>query len=143
MAQEKFGRVHSPVSRGPAIQPKFDRAVAMLHSFFFLETVKAFTAIAADDSTCAMAYWGIATSERRNPLIIPLPVANLKRGWEAVQKAKAAGPKTPREQVYVAAMETYYQDPENPDARRRVRRYEAAMEQAYLQDPGDPEAGID
>ena len=38
----------------------FERALAMLHSFFFPETVKAFTAIPATDPSCAIAYWGIA-----------------------------------------------------------------------------------
>jgi hypothetical protein len=39
--EEKFGEVHFPISCSAAAQMQFNRAVAMLHSFFFPETVKA------------------------------------------------------------------------------------------------------
>jgi hypothetical protein len=35
---EIYGRVHFPISCSPAVQAEFDRAVAMLHSFFYPET---------------------------------------------------------------------------------------------------------
>ena len=37
------------------------------------ETVKAFTALAQQEPSCAMAYWGIAISQRPNPLVAPFP----------------------------------------------------------------------
>ena len=67
--EEKFGEVNFPISCSAAAQMQFNRAVAMLHSFFFPETVKAFTALAQKESSCAMAYWGIAISQRPNPLV--------------------------------------------------------------------------
>jgi tetratricopeptide (TPR) repeat protein len=139
---EQLGEVHFPVSCSAAAQQQFDRAVALLHSFFFPETVKAFTVVTETDPTCAMGYWGLAMSQRTNPLILPLDVATLKQGWEAVEKAKAAGPKTPREQDYIMAMEAYYQNPEQGGYRQRVAAYERAMEQLYLRYPDDPEAAI-
>lgn len=33
---EKYGQVHFAVSCSPAAQAQFDRAVSMLHSFFYL-----------------------------------------------------------------------------------------------------------
>ena len=72
---EQLGEVHFPVSCSAAAQQQFDRAVALLHSFFFPETVKAFTAVTETDPTCAMGYWGLAMSQRTNPLILPLDVA--------------------------------------------------------------------
>jgi hypothetical protein len=77
---EKLGRVHFKTSCSPEAQRQFERALAMLHSFFFPETVKAFTAIPATDPSCAIAYWGIAISQRANPLVGPFDVATLKRG---------------------------------------------------------------
>ena len=44
-AEEQLGKVHFPVSCSPAAQAQFDRAMALLHSFFYPETVKAYTAI--------------------------------------------------------------------------------------------------
>jgi tetratricopeptide (TPR) repeat protein len=139
---EQLGKVHFPVSCSAAAQRQFDRAVALLHSFFFPETVKAFTAVTETDPTCAMGYWGLAMSQRSNPLILPLDVAALKRGWEAVEKANAAGPKTPREQEYIAAMEAYFRDPDQGGYKQRVEAYERAMEQLYQRYPDDPEAAI-
>src|SRR2546423_6837936 len=76
--QGEYGTVHFPVSCQPAMQEKFERAVAMLHSFFFPETVKAFEGIIAADPDCAMAYWGLAISQRPNPLVPPWAADNLK-----------------------------------------------------------------
>ena len=45
-----FGSVHFETSCSPAAQAQFDRAVAMLHSFFYPETEKAFRAIASIQS---------------------------------------------------------------------------------------------
>jgi hypothetical protein len=139
---EQLGKVHFPVSCSATAQQQFDRAVALLHSFFFPETIKAFTAVTETDPTCAMGYWGLAMSQRSNPLILPLDVAALKRGWEAVEKAKAAGPKTPREQEYIGAMEAYFQEPDQGGYKQRVEAYERAMEQLHQRYPDDPEAAI-
>jgi hypothetical protein len=138
---ETLGTVHFPVSCSPAAQQQFERALAMLHSFFFPETVKAFTAVTVTDPACAMGYWGIAMSTRPNPLI-PLDVATLKRGWALAQQAQAAGPKTPREQDYIAAITAYYRDPETATQAMRTQAYERAMEQVYLRYPEDSEAAI-
>jgi len=85
--EERLGEVNLPISCSPAAQQQFNRAVAMQHSFFFPETVKAFTVIAEQEPTCAMAYWGIAISQRPNPLVGPFPGDVLKRGWEAIEKS--------------------------------------------------------
>ena len=104
-AYKEVGKVHFPVSCTPAAQEEFDHAVALLHSFFWPETIKAFTAVTATDPTCTMAYWGIAISQRPNPLIGAPAIAAQKSGWEAVEKAKAIPAKTQREADYIGAME--------------------------------------
>jgi len=97
-APEKLGKVYFPVSCTPAAQEQFDRAVAMLHSFWYPQDLKAFAEVANTDPNCAMAYWGVAISRRGNPLLGVLndPAAP-KDALEAVAKARAAGSKTPRE----------------------------------------------
>ena len=59
---EKLGTVDFPVSCNAAAQRGFGRAVALIHSFWYDEAAKAFTAVAGLDPSCAMAYWGIAMS---------------------------------------------------------------------------------
>jgi len=92
---DHLGTVHFPISC-TAAQGNFDRAVALLHNFFYPETVKAFQAIIKEDPSCAMGYWGLAMSELPNPLVPPFPPANLKAGLEAIQQGKAARGGIPR-----------------------------------------------
>ncbi len=139
---EKLGRVHFKTSCSPEAQKQFERALAMLHSFFFPETVKAFTAIPATDPSCAIAYWGIAISQRPNPLVGPFDAATLKRGLDAIEKGEAIGPKTQRERDWLAALKEYYQDYDKVDQDTRTRNYERAMERLANKYPDDVEAKI-
>src|SRR5881296_4445247 len=76
---EKIGQVRFPVSCAAAVQKPFERAVALLHSFWYLEAAKAFTQIAQADPDCAMAYWGLAMTSWTQ-IWSPPPPAALKRG---------------------------------------------------------------
>src|SRR5215204_4369055 len=137
-----LGRVQFQTSCTPEAQKQFERALAMLHSFFFPETVKAFNAIPEADPNCAIAYWGIAISQRPNPLVGPFDAATLKRGLDAIQKGKAIGPKTERERDWLAAMEEYFKDYSKVDQDTRAKNYERAMEALARKYPDDVEAKI-
>src|SRR5882672_1543333 len=50
-----------------AVKDDFNKGVALLHSFWFPEAIKAFERILARDPNCAMAQWGIALSNWGNP----------------------------------------------------------------------------
>src|SRR5690349_1476489 len=139
---ESFGRVHFPTSCTAAVQADFDRAVAMLHSFFYPETEKAFRAVADKDPSCAMAYWGIAISQRPNPLTAPFPDALLKQGWDAVENARSAGSPTALEREWIDALATFYRDYQTVNQRTRSDRYEAAMAQVHARHPNDTEATV-
>jgi hypothetical protein len=111
-------------------------------AFFFPETMNAFTAIAEKEPACAIAYWGIAISQRPNPLVGPFPGDVLKRGWEAIGKARAASQKTEREIAWIEALATYYQDYAIVPQQRRTADYEAAMARLWARYPDDAEAAI-
>src|SRR5437879_4572537 len=117
--EEKFGEVKLPISCSPAAQSQFNRAVAMLHSFFFPETVKAFTALAQQEPSCAMAYWGIAISQRPNPLVAPFPAELMSKGWQAIEAGRAAGTKTQREKDWIEALAACFKDYDKGDLRNR------------------------
>jgi hypothetical protein len=51
------------------VQRQFERGVAMLHSFWFIQARKTFEAVLQQDPTCAMAYWGIAVDLLGNTLV--------------------------------------------------------------------------
>jgi hypothetical protein len=141
-AEERLGEANFPISCSPAAQAQFNRAVALLHSFFFPETVKAFTAIAEKEPSCAMAYWGIAISQRPNPLVGPFPGDVLKIGWEAVEKARAATQVTERESGWIEALAAFYLDYATVPQRTRAANYEAAMARLVARHPDDAEAAI-
>jgi hypothetical protein len=86
----------------------------MLHSFWYEKASNTFAAIAQKDPTCGMAYWGIAMTYYHQVWQAPGP-ADLAAGIAAVEKAKLAGAKTQREPDYIAAIETFYKDPDQHD----------------------------
>ena len=139
---EKLGNVHFPISCGADAQHQFNRGLAMLHNFWYPQGVDAFVALTKSSPDCAMAYWGIGISARANPLVGSPDAAALDRGWQAVEKAKAAGRQTDRERDYVAAIGAYYQDWQKRDYRSRVLAYEAAMEQLHRRYPDDNEGAL-
>ena len=136
---EQLGQVHFPISCNAAAQKQFERAVAMLHSFWYEESTKGFTGVTQTDPTCAMGYWGIAMSQWY-PLWSAPDATHFAAGEAAVEKARALGAKTGRERDYIAAIETFYKDPDHLDYRARTLAYEQAMEQVHARYPEDREA---
>src|SRR5438094_8381579 len=55
---ETLGHVTFPVTCNAEARARFERAMALLHSFWWEEGARAFKAVAVADTTCAMAYWG-------------------------------------------------------------------------------------
>ena len=140
-AQAQLGQVDFPVSCTPAAQQQFNRAVAILHSFWYEEAIKAFGAVTETDPDCAMGGWGVAMSYW-TPLWSPPTEATLKAGSAAVRKAQAIGAKTDRERDYIEAIATFYRDYDKLDHRTRSVAYEQAMEQLSVRYPDDREAAI-
>src|ERR1044071_1099251 len=137
---EKLGRVNFNVSCSPQARRQFNRAVAWLHSFEYEEAEKAFTEVTVTDPRCGIAYWGIAMSNY-HPLWAPPGAAELKKGWDAIEKGKAVGARTGREREYIAAIEVFYKDSDKLDHRTRALAYSEAMEQLHRRYPSDLEAG--
>ncbi len=137
----KLGTVNFGVSCQASVQPEFSRAVAMLHSFWYEKAGEAFAGIAEEDPACGMAWWGVAMTQY-HPLWETPGAAALKRGWEAVEKARVAGAKTERERGYITAMESFYKDSETRDHAARALAYEKAMEELRARFPEDFETAI-
>jgi len=138
----RIGTVHFATSCRPAVAPKFDRGVALLHSFWFSAAIQTFNDVLADDPGCAMAHWGIAMSWWGNPFGGFRSPQALADGLSAVEKAKAIGPKTERERGYIAAVATLFVSAGSVDQRTRILAYLKAMEQLAATFGDDPEARI-
>ncbi|HEX9112522.1 MAG TPA: hypothetical protein VF845_13665 [Terriglobales bacterium] len=137
----KLGTVKFPTSCDQSVQKDFERAVAMLHSFWYDESEKAFSAIAAKDPECAMAYWGVAMS-LHHPLWAPASAAVLEKGTTAVTKARAAKKQTTRERGYIDAIARVYEGDEKRSFDDRNKAWAAAMEEVHHANPDDREAEI-
>ena len=137
---ETLGSVHFATSCMPAIQGDFERAVALLHSFWYEEAEKAFTTITAKDPGCAMGYWGIAMSMYQ-PLWVPPSPAMLQRGAATLEKTRGLTA-TPREKEYIGAIQSYYRDSDKLDHHTRAVAYEKAMAQLFARYPDDREAAV-
>src|SRR2546429_9669557 len=59
-ADDKVGTVKFETSCSPVVQAEFERAVAMLHSFWFSASTDAFVVIAQKDPGFATPHWAIA-----------------------------------------------------------------------------------
>ena len=136
---EQLGEVNFPISCGATAQREFNRAVAILHSFYYPDALKSFTKITEIDPQCAMGYWGIAMSSWYPLWYAPSKEA-LQQGRTALEHAKSAPTKTAREQDYIAAIEMFYRDFERLDHKSRALAYEKAMEELYSRHRDDHEA---
>ena len=82
----------------------------MLHSFFYPETEKAFRAVADADPSCAMGYWGIAISQRPNPLTAPFPAATcFNRDGTPFDRHERPRAGTERERDWIEALAPFFQ----------------------------------
>lgn len=136
------GTVSFPVSCDARAQERMNVAVAMLHSFWFPEARKAFEAAAAADSTCGMAYWGIALTHFGNPLAGGSGPAEQAKGAAAAARGVQVGGRSVRERAYLDAVATLYHDHATVPVRTRLQHYEAALERLVAAHPSDTEAQI-
>src|SRR5437879_8615646 len=139
---EQLGHVAFATSCRPDAQARFERAMALLHSFWWEEGARAFRAVAAADSTCAMAYWGLALNYWGNPFVGGPQGDNLRRGAANSIRALALGAPAAREQGFLAAVGALYRDYETTSNPRRLQAYSDTLARVNRAFPTDPEVAI-
>lgn len=138
--EQVLGEVEFPTSCDPAVQERFDRAVAMLHSFWYKAAERRFAEIVESDPECAMARWGVAMSRFRQLWTAP-GEEDLRAGRAAIEKARSIDGTTERERDYVEALFAFYEGNDRDHLERKIT-YEKAMEELHRRHPDDPEAAI-
>ena len=144
---EQLGHVVFPISCNPQAQQRFSRALAVLHSFWWEQGQAAFEAVADADSTCAMAYWGIALNAWGNPFAGG-PGGNagkgdpLRRGAAAAERASALGAGTARERGFLAASAALYRGFDSIPNARRLQAYSDTLARVYRDFPTNTEVAI-
>lgn len=139
-AGANLGSVSFPVSCAPDIQPKFDTAVALLHSFQYQQAEQAFQDIAKEDPTCSVAYWGEAMSLFHQLWDWPSP-ETLAEGRADIMKAFRPAAKTEREREYVRAAAIFFQDNPKLTHAQRLGAYSEVMGKLFKKYDDDVNAG--
>src|SRR4029453_9312824 len=105
---EKLGKVVFLTSCDAKVQPRFERAVALLHSFSWQEGEKAFRGGLENDPNCAVDTGGFASILIGNTFGVGPTPEETQKAKEAIARGRAIGPKTERERFYIEAVAEYY-----------------------------------
>jgi len=139
----KLGKVSFATSCDPRVQPDFERAVAMLHSFWYSAGEATFRDVLAKDPGCAIATWGIAAILMSNPLAGQgASPRGAEQAQAAIDEGRRIGAKTQRERDYIEAVAAYYEDYANRPERDRQASRARAFEALAARYPADDEAQI-
>ena len=141
-ADSGLGTVHFATSCRLEVAPRFDHAVALLHSFEFGAAIHGFDDVLSADSTCAMAHWGIALSRWTNPAVPSNRAPGVLAKGRLAANSAGSLTTTPRERAYITAVGQLYADFERVDQRSRVLAYEGAMADLVARFPTDTEAKV-
>jgi hypothetical protein len=142
-AAQKLGTVHFQNSCSTAAQAPFNRGVALLHSFEFRQAIDGFNSALQADSTCGIAYWGLALSAWGNPFANAIrPDKQISTGLSFVEHGRTAGAKTQREKDYIEAAAHLYENAHPADQLARLVAYSEAMHALADSYPTDTEASI-
>jgi hypothetical protein len=139
---EQLGRVTFPVSCNAEAQKRFEHAMGLLHSFWWEQGVGAFQGVAAADSSCAMAHWGLAMNAWGNPFGGGPSGPALQAAAQSAERAAALPAKTPRERGFIAAVGALYRHHGSLSNVQRLRAYSDTMARVYRDNPGDVEVAI-
>src|SRR5207245_8344823 len=115
---------------------------ALLHSFWWDEGEGAFRAVLDADSTCAMAYWGLAMNAWGNPFVGGPSGDRLAAAATAAQRAADLSAPTERERGFIAAVRALYRDYATVPNARRLQAYSDTLARLYGVLPDDPEVAI-
>jgi hypothetical protein len=139
---ETLGSVSFSTTCAPSVQPDFNRAVALLHSFQFGPAIDGFRGVLRRDPACSIAHWGVALASWSNPFAGFRSTAQLAQGLQAVAAGQARAPGSVRERAYIAAVAHLYVDSARIRQAARMMAYEAAMAKLAAEYPDDIEARI-
>jgi tetratricopeptide (TPR) repeat protein len=139
----QLGTVNFSNSCDAKVQKELQRAVAMLHSFWFTAGESAFRHVLADDPSCGIAAFGIAAVMMNNPLAGQgASPKSAEAAAAAIEQGRRVGAKTQRERDYIEAVAAYYADFASKPERARQAARAQAFEALAAKYPDDDEAQI-
>lgn len=139
----RLGKVAFANSCDAKVQAELQRAIAMLHSFWYSAGEKSFRQVLVDDPNCGIATFGIAALAMNNPLAGQgaSPKA-AEAALAAIEQGRRSGAQTQRERDYIEAVAAYYADFANRPERARQLSRAQAFDALAAKYPDDDEAQI-
>ena len=129
-------------SCSPQAQARFNRAVALLHSFAYSESEKAFREVLTTDPSCAMARWGVAMTYYHQLWEPPINETSYAKG-AAEPALVTSNPKRPEsESGFIDALAAVYSNGDSQALRKRMLTYEARMAEVARANPHDTETQV-
>jgi hypothetical protein len=133
---EGVGTAHMEISCAPAVQAAFDRALALLHNFWYSRALTRFQEIQTEDPECAMAYWGAAMTYN-HPVWDAPSREDEAAAWAYVQKGLKAKAQNDREHNYLVATAALYKDAGAGTKQSRDAAYREQMAATHAKYPDD------
>src|SRR5258705_10108538 len=135
-AEEGLGHAHMDTSCALAVAARFDRALALLHNFWYRRALEGFQQVSNVDPECAIAYWGAAMTYN-HPFWDTPSSADETAAWGLVQKGLAAKKASSRDKLYLDAVAALFKDAGAEPKAARDEGYRDAMAAAYASFPDD------
>jgi len=137
---DRVGNVSFLNSCAPAVQQRFNRGVALLHSFAYAPALAEFQEAAQGDPHCAMAHWGAAMTYYHQLWDPPLSEATIPLAQREIEIAQSTAGSSTRERQFITALAVVFQDAQTTSYTMRAQRYETAMRELARKYPNDPES---
>ena len=131
-----LGQVHMETSCAPAVSRDFDRALALLHNFWYARALEGFKAVIRRDPDCGLAYWGAAMTYN-HPFWDAPTSKDLAVAWSLVQEGMRVVPDTGREHLYLEATAALYGEAASSPKAARDSAYRDAMRTLHERYPDD------
>jgi len=138
VSSDHLGKVDFPTSCAREAQPSLEKGLALLHSFQYTESEKAFADASTRDPKCAIAHWGKAMATYHQIWDFP-DDKTLRGGRKEIEKAQKLRPALPREQDFINAAAAFFQKKSKLSHSGRIQAYSSVLERLHTQSPGDVE----
>ena len=129
-----LGKVSFDVTSSSDEAESFVRqGIAQLHGFWYFESERSFRQAAMLDPECAIAYWGMAMSNRKNS---KRATGFIKEAMDRKDKASR------RERLYIEAFSEYMKakSGSSEEKKKRAEKYVSRLDDLVIEFPDDIEA---
>ena len=137
-SRDQLGSVSFPTSCSAGVQPAIEKGLALLHSFQYQVSERAFADAATRDPKCAVARWGKAMALYHQLWDFP-DNKTLNEGRQDIEEAQKLHPGRAREQGFVNAAAAFFQKKSRMTHAERTQAYSTALERSHRESPDDVE----